>query len=168
MPAEGNHPALASVAMELEVPEGQRAHAREERLLVGRADQLGLVLETLRNKWALRDVINAAGTEIATPDKIYRSLTYRVALSTRNNRRIESENSIPDSSETSCINFYSSLAWSTTAFATDQRIKAPIAATLRCDEQEDEAEQDSGHALVLNWPSALRRVKLPIRDRHHP
>jgi hypothetical protein len=47
VPAEGDHAALARVAVELEVAEGQLVQERQERGLVGRADQLGLVSEAL-------------------------------------------------------------------------------------------------------------------------
>jgi len=57
--------------------------------------------------------------------------------------------------------------------APDQLIEALVAATL-CGHvpgsihhpQEDETEQDGGFAMVLNWPRAIWRMKLPVRDRH--
>jgi hypothetical protein len=63
------------------------------------------------------------------------------------------------------------LAWfrvrAAPSFASEQRIKTPSAAALRRYVQEDETEQDCRHALVLHGPSAIRCVKLPIRNRHH-
>ena len=54
----------------------------------------------------------------------------------------------------------------TPAFAPDQRVEAPIAASLRRHIEENETEQDRGLAVVLNWPCAFWRMKLPIRNRH--
>src|SRR5262249_53121316 len=50
--------------------------------------------------------------------------------------------------------------------APEQRVEAVVAAALGRDKQEDEAEQDGGYPLVLQGPSAVRRVELPVRDRH--
>jgi hypothetical protein len=36
------------------------------------------------------------------------------------------------------------------AFASKQRVEAPVAAALRCHVKEEETEQNSGHPLVLN------------------
>jgi hypothetical protein len=47
MPTEKDDAALAYVAMELELAEGQRGHTYQERGLLSRADQLRLVMETL-------------------------------------------------------------------------------------------------------------------------
>src|SRR5215467_3037098 len=62
------------------------------------------------------------------------------------------------------------LAWfrvlAAPAFTAEQRIKTPTAAPLRGQVQEDETEQDSRHALVLHGPTAIRCVKLPIRNCH--
>ena len=45
VPAEGDHAAPARVAVELELPEGQPAHERQEPGLLFGADQLGTVAE---------------------------------------------------------------------------------------------------------------------------
>lgn len=47
VPAEGDHAAATSVAVKLELAEGEFAHALEKRLLVGRADQPRPVAESL-------------------------------------------------------------------------------------------------------------------------
>src|SRR6202035_54866 len=50
--------------------------------------------------------------------------------------------------------------------AADDGVEAPLAAALRGHVEEDEAEEDGGHALVLQRPGAVRRVELPVGDRH--
>src|SRR2546422_2144660 len=53
------------------------------------------------------------------------------------------------------------------ALTLNQRIDAPFTRSLRGHVQEDETEEDGGHALVLHGPVTVRKVKLPVRDRHH-
>src|SRR5947199_1959988 len=63
---------------------------------------------------------------------------------------------------------YSLLVHGKTALTSNQGIEAPIAAASRGHVEEDETEQHGGHPLILNRPAAIREVKLPIGDRHHP
>jgi hypothetical protein len=45
-------------------------------------------------------------------------------------------------------------------------IEAPWAGTVRGEEQEDEAEQNGGLTVVLDWPEAPRLVKLKVGHGH--
>jgi hypothetical protein len=52
-------------------------------------------------------------------------------------------------------------------FAPKQRVETPVTAASCAHIQEKETEQDSGDALILNGRQTIRRMKLPIRYRHH-
>jgi len=49
------------------------------------------------------------------------------------------------------------------AFGSEQRVDTPVTTALRGHVEEDETEQDGGHALILNRPRAMRRMKLPTK-----
>src|SRR5437870_7267860 len=53
------------------------------------------------------------------------------------------------------------------ASTSNEGVETPFACASGCHVQEDETEQHGGHALVLNWPMSLRKVKLPIGNGHH-
>src|SRR5690349_20899236 len=50
--------------------------------------------------------------------------------------------------------------------SSDHRIQTPRPSAIRCKEEKNKTQENSGFPVVLNWPRSLRLMKLKVRHGH--